>query len=112
MLKNNLLTEFNNLNNVYYDCITNNTKKCFLKNITTKQDSLGEESQYFNKINQDSIKNFNNTPDKFNLQFFNTFEKDEKALIASYRREKRKKIHMSKRKGRVDLRTNRPGKRK
>ena len=39
-------------------------------------------------------------------------EKDEKALRASYRREKRKKIHMSKRKGRVDLRTNRPGKRK
>ena len=39
-------------------------------------------------------------------------EKDEKALIASYRREKRKKIHMSKRKGRVDLRTNRPRKRK
>ena len=39
-------------------------------------------------------------------------EKDEKALIASYRREKRKKIHMSKRMGRVDLRTNRPGKRK
>ena len=42
----------------------------------------------------------------------NTFEKDDKALIASYRREKRKKIHMSNRKGRVDLRTNRPGKRK
>ena len=41
-----------------------------------------------------------------------TYKKDEKALIASYRREKRKKIHMSKRKGRVDLRTNRPGKRK
>ena len=41
-----------------------------------------------------------------------TFEKNEKALIASYRREKRKKIHMSKRKGRADLRTNRPGKRK
>ena len=39
-------------------------------------------------------------------------EKDEKALIASYRREKRKKIHMSKRKGRVELRSNRPGKRK
>ena len=36
-----------------------------------------------------------------------TSEKNEKALIASYRREKRKKIHMSKRKGRVDLRTNR-----
>ena len=42
----------------------------------------------------------------------NTFEKDEKALIASYRREKRKKLQMSKRKGRIDLRTNRPGKRK
>ena len=40
------------------------------------------------------------------------FKKDEKALIASYRREKRKKIHMSKRKGRIDQRTNRPGKRK
>tara|TARA_B100000131_G_C17852781_1_gene506670 strand:- start:18 stop:152 length:135 start_codon:yes stop_codon:yes gene_type:complete len=40
------------------------------------------------------------------------FEENEKILIASYRREKRKKIHMSKRKGRVDLRTNRPGKRK
>lgn len=80
MLKNNLLTEFNNLNNVYYDCITNNTKKCFLKNINTNLDSLGEESQYFNKINKDSMKNFNNTPDKYNLQFFNTFEKDEHKL--------------------------------
>ena len=41
-----------------------------------------------------------------------SFEENEKALITSYRREKRKKIHMSKRKGRIDLRTNRPGKRK
>ena len=41
-----------------------------------------------------------------------TFEKDEKALIASYRREKRKKIHMCKRKGRVDVSKNNPGKRK
>ena len=40
------------------------------------------------------------------------FEKNEKILIASYRRDKRKKFHMSKRKGRVDLRTNKPGKRK
>ena len=40
------------------------------------------------------------------------FEKNEKKLIASYRRDKRKKFHMSKRKGRVDLRTNKPGKRK
>tara|TARA_Y100001980_G_C14457788_1_gene240325 strand:- start:32 stop:166 length:135 start_codon:yes stop_codon:yes gene_type:complete len=42
----------------------------------------------------------------------NTLNSEEKALIASYRREKRKKLHMSKRKGRIDLRTNRPGKRK
>ncbi len=41
-----------------------------------------------------------------------TFEKNEKALIASYRREKRKKIHMSKRKGRVELMTKKPGKKK
>ena len=32
--------------------------------------------------------------------------------IREARREKRKKIHMSKRKGRLDLRTNRTGKRK
>ena len=42
----------------------------------------------------------------------NTFEKDEKALIASYREEKKKKNTYVKKKRRVDLRTNRPGKRK
>ena len=42
----------------------------------------------------------------------NLFEKNEKELITSYRREKRKKSHMLKRKGRIDIRTNRPGKRK
>ncbi len=40
------------------------------------------------------------------------YEGSEKTLIAWYRREKRKKVHMQKRKGRVDMRTNRPGKRK
>ena len=50
---------------------------------------------------------------KINIKYMTKdFEKNEKILIASYRRDKRKKFHMSKRKGRVDLRTNKPGKRK
>lgn len=46
------------------------------------------------------------------ISFPETLEMIERKVVTEQRRQKRKTNHVSKRKGRIDHRTNRPGKRK
>lgn len=53
-----------------------------------------------------------NLTDKKVIDFPETHEMIERKVVTEQRRQKRKTKHVSKRKGRIDHRTNRPGKRK